>query len=128
MAGVHVGNTVEFKKIKISQEALMCAVQDNLITLSIALSSKELITFENGEYIRNESISQSTRAAKLVSLVVNKVLQDSQNYHIFVKILKEKGAVYKEVIRLLELTNYEHSTQTSSSDVCTSIATEPGIL
>ena len=116
MAGVHLGHTVEFQKIKKSQEALMCAVQDNLVTLSIALSSKELITFENGEYLRNESISQSKRAAKLVTLVVNKVLQDSQNYRIFVNILKEKGAVYKEVIRQLELTN-------SFSDVCTSIAT-----
>ena len=82
--------------------------------ISIALDSKELITAENGEYLRNESINQGTRAAKLVSLVMNKILQDSQNYYIFIEILKEKGAIYKEVLRLLNTTDYERFTQTFS--------------
>ena len=95
-------NTQEYATIKKANHKLLKAVQNNIIALGAALFAEDLITDDNYTSLKNESRSEVNRAAELVGYVMNKVELSPKNYHTFVKILKEEGATYKEVLKILE--------------------------
>jgi hypothetical protein len=88
--------------IKKANHKLLKAVQKNIIALGAALFAEDLITDDNYESLKNEGRSEVNRAAELVGYVMNKVELSPENYHTFVKILKEEGATYKEILKTLE--------------------------
>ena len=95
-------NTREYATIKKANHKLLKAVQNNIIALGAALFAEDLITDDNYTSLKNETRSEVIRAAELVGYVMNKVEQDPENYHIFIKVLLEEGAAYKEVLKILE--------------------------
>ena len=95
-------NTREYLTIKKANHKLLKAVQKNIIALGAALFAEDLITDDNYESLKNESRSEVNRAAELVGYVMNKVELSPENYHTFVKVLKEEGATYKEILETLE--------------------------
>ena len=95
-------NTQEYLTVKKANHKLLKAVQNNIIALGAALFAEDLITDDNYTSLKIESRSEVNRAAELVGYVMNKVELSPENYHKFVKILKEEGATYKEVLKILE--------------------------
>ena len=99
---------------------LRAAVSNSLIQLSGYLLARGLITTDNDLELRNEMLSQASRAANLVELVQRRVQLDPQNYFKFINILKEDIAYYSDILR--HLSEVYHSKGISSvhirSDLC----------
>ena len=79
----------------------MCS-ENHLVWLSGELVSKQLITADQGEELRNGKIDAAERAASLVKLVTDKVEQDRRNYDTFIGILMDNRSVYEDVLECLE--------------------------
>ena len=62
---------------------------ENIITLGRRLHKAGLIDVYTERSMRNLMVSSQRRAAELVSLVTNKVEQDSQNFQKFLQVLEE---------------------------------------
>ena len=73
---------------------LRCAVQSNLVPLSDSLKAEYLISPENASQLRNPMHPEAERAAKLVDIIQNKVQQNAQHYHTFVRVLDSQGREY----------------------------------
>ena len=95
-------NTQEYLTIKKATGKLIRAVQYNIIALGAELFSVDLISQDNYTSLKNETRDTVSRAAELVDYVTNRVEQSPENYHTFVKVLKEERATYKEVLKILE--------------------------
>ena len=95
-------NTDEYLTIKKATGKLIRAVQFNIIALGAELFSVGLINHDNYTSLRNETRDAVSRAADLVDYVTNRVEQSPDNYHTFVKALKEDEATYKDVLKILE--------------------------
>ena len=87
--------------IKVTSK-LTRAVKNDLIWLSAELVSSQLITADKGAELRNGKIDEVERAVNLVKLVTDKVEQDRNNYHLFVRILIENRSTYEDVLKYLE--------------------------
>ena len=70
---------------------LSSAVKYNLVPLSDSLKAEYLISPENASQLRNQMHSEEERAAKLVDIIQNKVQQNAQHYHTFVRVLDSQG-------------------------------------
>ena len=81
---------------------LRVSIRANLLELSGELLAARLISPTKESSLRNRNIDEEDRAADLVSLVLHKIEEDSENYHVFVNILKKDQPQYKTVIELLE--------------------------
>ena len=92
---------------------LRLSVKGNLLQLGGELLAARLISDENEERLRNKTDDEFSRATHLVSLVVNKVREDSRNYHKFVAILMTYRDQHDAVIRRLE-ENYNIHTNRAS--------------
>lgn len=95
-------NTTEYLSIIKTTSKLTCAVKNDLVWLSGELVSKQLISADQGEELRNGKIDAVERAAGLVKLVTDKVEQDKRNFKIFIGILMDNRAVYENVLECLE--------------------------
>ena len=96
-------NTPEYTTIKKATGKLLRAVQNNIVTLGADLLAVDLINDDNFTLLRNEIHGSTvTRAADLVGFVTNQVEQNPKSFHVFVKVLMEDRATYKEALKLLE--------------------------
>ena len=95
-------DTEEYLTIQKATGRLIRAVQYNIIPLGAELFSVGLISRDNYTSLKNETRDVVARAAELVDYVINRVEQNPDNYHTFVKVLKEEGATYKDVLKILE--------------------------
>lgn len=101
---------------------LRCAVQDDLVPLSGRLVAEHLISPDNASQLRNPMHSEAARAAKLVEIIQNRVQQNAQHYHTFVRVLENQGLEYyrdilsrlREVYQQLELTDNNQEQVTHS--------------
>jgi hypothetical protein len=80
---------------------LRTAVCNDLVRLSGCLLEKGLISQENDSGLRNRSVEEADRAARLVDLVQQKVKLDSRNYVLFTSILEEDEHHYSDILRIL---------------------------
>jgi hypothetical protein len=97
-----MADTPEYKTLKKYMPQIITAIQTDLTTLSVQLLAKNLISEENASRLRNERLNQNDRAADLVSFVLNQVKLNSENYKVFISILKESGRHFDEILKLLE--------------------------
>ena len=77
------------------------AVKANLTQLSGALLAKHLISSENDVKLRDRAQNEEDRAADLVTLVMDQVKLNPDNYKTFVDILKESGPHFRHIIQRL---------------------------
>lgn len=86
--------TPEYKTLISLTGELRCAVQSDLVTLSDSLKAEYLISPDNASQLRNQMHSKAERSAKLVDNIQNKVQQNAQHYHTFVRVLDSQGREY----------------------------------
>ena len=77
------------------------AVKANLTQLSGALLAKHLISPGSDVKLRDRSQNEEDRAADLVTLVMDQVKLNPDNYKTFIDILKESGPHFENIIQLL---------------------------
>ena len=89
------------------------AVRANLTQLSGELLAKGLISPESDVKLRDRAQSEEDRAAELVTLVMDQVKLNPDNYKTFIDILKESGSHFNAIIQLLPcpLDPLPHSTR-----------------
>jgi putative heme degradation protein len=101
-----MANSPEYNSMVDCTPELRYSVKPNIVSLSGELLRARLINEDKDTALRNRNVEEADRAADLVSLVTNKVLEDPENYHKFVAILKKDEQQYKTALALLEK-NYE---------------------
>lgn len=89
-----MSTTPEYNTLISLTDELRLAVQPNLVSLSGSLMAKYLITPEKANQLRNQMHSEADRAANLVDIIRNKVLQNAQHYHTFVQVMESQGRKY----------------------------------
>ena len=88
---------------------LRCAVQSSLVPLSDSLKAEYLILPENASQLRNPMHPEADRDAKLVDIIQNKVIQNPQHYHTFVRVLESQGQnYYNDILSRLSVVYQEH--------------------
>ena len=98
-----MAGTQEYQALIRLVTELRTAVQRDLIALSGRLLSRGLISTDNDNFLRDELRTKESRAAELVSIVLDKVkLNPKPNFAIFFNILKESGDHYNDLIKLIE--------------------------
>lgn len=93
-----MAETKEYTTLRELVPELRLAVQPHLLTLSGHLLAKGLITDDQETELRNESKCKKSRAADLVSMVMNKVKLDSTCFKTFITALKDNGVPYVEIL------------------------------
>ena len=78
------------------------AVKPNLTSLGGRFVSSNLISPETDDELRNPSKSEEDRAAKLVSLLLDKVKLNKENYRKIIDILKTSGDHFNDLLSKLE--------------------------
>lgn len=101
-------NTPEYLAIIQATSKLISALKNDLVWLTAELVSKQLITADQGEELRNSRNNALERAANLVKLITDKVEQDRGNYDTFIGILMGNLSVYGDVVKYLKST-YSHA-------------------
>ena len=91
-------NTEEYRKVKKSFAKISAAIAGVIGPTCNELLSVGLITNGQKEAARNGMIGASDRASDLVSLILNKVDQDSQNFYTFVEVLKGDLETFQTVL------------------------------
>ena len=92
----------EYQTIICCTSKLTTAISGNLMGLSGSLLEEGLISGDNFRELRNRSVEEADRAAKLVELVQHKVKLDNQNFFKFVGILEKEGSdYYREILKSL---------------------------
>lgn len=86
-----MAETEEYKALRELVPQLRDAVKPHLVPLSGHLFAKGLITEPQETELRNEYKSKESRAAELVSMVMNKVKLDTTNLQVFFHILRKYG-------------------------------------
>ena len=97
-------DTAEYQTIKKCTPQLKIATQHTLTKLSGHLLSRGLITADQDGELRNNMHSESDRAAKLISLILNKVELAPKYYSMFINALEEDKLNNEIVLKLLEET------------------------
>ena len=97
-----ITDTTEYKTIISCTAVLRTAVQSNLTELSGHLLGQQLITSNSDKELRNGMLEESTRAAKLVELIQNKVELNPDNYHAFIKALEEDKQNYQDILKVMK--------------------------
>ena len=92
----------EYKTLIRYTPEVRTAVKSHLTSLGGKLISSNLISPENDARLRNLSISEEDRAAELVSLVLDKVKLNKENYRTFLDILKTSGDHFNDLLSKLE--------------------------
>ena len=81
---------------------LRSVAEPNLLSLCAELLAARLINVDNDKSLRNRNVDEPYRAAELISLVTNKVKENSANYHVFVAILEKDEQRYSSVLTRLK--------------------------
>ena len=81
----------EYNILKRYTTEFRTAVKSNLTSLGGRFFSSNLISRENDATLRNHSMSEEHRAAELVSLLLDKVILNKENYGKIIDILKTSG-------------------------------------
>ena len=98
-------NSSEYRTLVELTSQLRLAVKSDITSVSGELVSCGLISPDNDSELRNKMHSEADRAARLVELVQNKVLLDSQHYHTFIGILQSNwGKLYSDILQKLDQT------------------------
>jgi hypothetical protein len=92
----------EYKTLKRYILEIRTAVKSDLTSLGGGLLSRNLISSENEAKLRNQSTSKEDRAAELVSLLLDKVKLNKENYRIFIDVLKVSGGHFNDILSILE--------------------------
>lgn len=72
-----------------------------LVTLSGELHAAGLIAEDNATALASHFINPAERAAQLVGLVRNKISLNIENYHSFIKVLKQRQDAHKDILKIL---------------------------
>jgi hypothetical protein len=99
----------EYKTLKRYIPEARTAVKANLTTLGGRLLSRNLISPQNDANLRNQSRSEEDRAAELVSLLLDKVKLNKENYRIFTDVLRTSGDHFNDLLSKLELPEAQQS-------------------
>ena len=91
-------NTQEYQKVKKSFPKIAAAIAGVIGPTSNELLAAGLITNGQKEKARNSTRDADDRASDLVSLILNKIEQDSQNFYAFVRVLKEDLDTFQTVL------------------------------
>lgn len=102
-----MADSQEYNTLRSYIPEVTTAVKANLTSLSGRLLSRNLISSESDAKLRNESKSEEVRAADLVSLVLDKVKLNKENYRIFIDILRTSGAHFSDLLSKLEVQETE---------------------
>jgi hypothetical protein len=94
--------SVEYQTMISCTTKLRTAVCHDLVQLSGYLLEKGLISQESDSGLRNRSVEEVDRAARLVDLIQQKVKLDSRNYVQFTSILEEDKHHYSDILRILK--------------------------
>ena len=101
--------TPEYSTLISLTAELRHAVQSNLVSLSDSLKAEFLISPENASQLRNPMHPEADRAAKLVDIIQNKVIQNPHHYHTFVRVLESQGRdYYSDILSRLSVVYQEH--------------------
>ena len=92
----------EYKTLKRYIPEVETAVKSHLTSLGGKLTSSNLISPQNYARLRNLSISEEDRAAELVSLVLDKVKLNKENFRKFVDVLRTSGDHFNDLLSILE--------------------------
>ena len=112
----------EYKTLKRYIPEVTTAIKSNLTSLSGGLLSRDLISQENDALLRNQLKSEEDRAADLVSLVLDKVKLNKENYRIFIDILRTSGDHFKDLLSNLELSEAQETCQQTTLQAVTTSA------
>ena len=101
--------TPEYSTLISLTAELSHAIQPNLVPLSDSLKAEFLISPNNASQLRNPMLPEADRAAKLIDIIQNKVIQNPHHYHTFVRVLESQGRdYYKDVLSRLSVVYQEH--------------------
>ncbi len=92
----------EYKTLKKYMPVITTAIKDDLTELSARFVSKGIISPGYAAKLRNQSKSEEDRAADLVSLLLDKVKLNKENYRIFIDILRTSGAHFSDLLSKLD--------------------------
>ena len=112
--------TPEYRCLLDCLSELRLAVNADLLWLCGELHAHQLISDDNEKSLRNRNVDEADRVAKLCSLAIDKVRLDPENYHVFLRVLKKKEQLFKEIIALLgeKCSSYTHNgSETTSTSV-----------
>ena len=87
----------EYKTLKRYIPKVRTAIKSHLTSLGGKLIPSNLISPENDARLRNLSISEEDRAAELVSLMLDKVKLNKENYGIFLDVLRTSGDHFNDI-------------------------------
>ena len=97
-----MADSQEYNILKRYVPEFRTAIKSNLTSLGGRFISSNLISPENDSKLRNQSKSEEDRAAELVSLLLDKVKLNKENYRKIVDILKTSGDHFNDLVSKLE--------------------------
>ena len=92
----------EYNTLKQYIPEVRTAIKSHLTSLGGKLTSSNLISPEYDARLRNLSISEEDRAAELVSLLLDKVKLNKENYRTFLDVLRTSGGHFNDILSKLE--------------------------
>ena len=96
-------NTAEYRTLQSLTNELCLAVKHDLTGLCGALLSDGLITHSIREDLGNSMHSKEDRAAWLIGIIQDKVLESANNYQSFLRVLEKRDlAQYGDILRTLD--------------------------
>ena len=109
----------EYKTLVQCTQKLCTAIQGDLVDISGQLLAAGLISTDTFSELRNRSLPESGRAAKVVALIINKVQLNPSNYSAFIDILSH-NSLYYAVLRTLKETysSFQGTLQLLNSAYC----------
>ena len=99
----------EYRTLKRYIPEIITAVKSNLTSLSGRLLSRNLISPENDAKLRNQTRDEEDRAAELVTLLLDKVKLNKENYRIFIDVLRTSGDHFNDLLSKLETSEAQES-------------------
>ena len=97
-------NTAEYRTLQYHTNDLRLAVTRDLTGLSGALFAADLVTKEESDDLRSTMRrSEEDRAAQLVGLIQDKVLENTVNYDKFISVLQNQDQTqYRDILNRLK--------------------------
>ena len=92
----------EYKTLIRYTPEVRTSIKSHLTSLGGKLIASTLISPENDARLRNQSVSEEDRAAELVSLVLDKVKINRENYRTFIDSLRTSGDHFNDLLSKLE--------------------------
>ena len=96
-------NTPEYNKLRQSNANLRRAIVDHLNILCDDLVDNGLINDDQKRSFKNKMHDAGERASDLVSVLLNQVEQNSQNFYTLIKVLEKDKVTYRTILNELYL-------------------------